>query len=157
MAKKKIKSVEQIIETPKNIAFYDDNGKVWGLTQRIITKNDKSYKELTDEEYALAMKYLSDDNYKVVIIDNVLTVVDRYTPEEIAEKNTTIEKERISTFAKSILSSNEFGGDWMLAFDNFDKYSKENQIDILNYRESLREVIRGNLDTLPDIPAWYKK
>lgn len=98
--------------------------------------------------------YDSNETTEVVELDNIVYNSDtkKYTPEFITEEqlNEAIYK-RDSQAAKIIAQGLLKDSDWRITQDKFAQYSSIQQENIVIYREQLREVVRGNSLTIPEL------
>lgn len=72
---------------------------------------------------------------------------------EIVVDNEEIVRQQKITEAKTLLTES----DWRVLSDKFKSYSSEKQAAIMDYREQLREVVRGNLVEVPQMPVLLKQ
>ncbi len=104
---------------------------------------------ITPEQHGEYLNALNSQLKDVVLVDGEIKIVDKYTHEELAQKEFEQAKIVLITKAQSLLNKNDYRQTKAIGC----MYSDEKKQAVLDYMEALREVIRqaelGNLTELP--------
>lgn len=122
----------QYFYSPKNQGFFIDAANS-NIPTDVIELTQEQYSEFFEKQATGKYTGVFDCKTKKFIY----TEINRDF-EDIAKQQRIIE-------AKSLLAAT----DWRMLADKFKSYAPEKQAAIIEYREQLREVVRGNRNTLP--------
>ena len=128
-----------MLYSPKQRAFYLDNVHYMNIPTDII--------EISNGQHSDYLEALNNDSKDIILVNGEIQIVDKYTPEELEDKQIERDKQLLINQAKALLRAS----DYRLIPDEYAELTTEQQTELLAYRAQLRLVARGESTELPTI------
>jgi quinolinate synthase len=142
--------VEYVEETrTRKVQAKDENGNLLFDIIEVTPLPNNAFVVLPEqhEEYLTALNSQLKD---IVLINGDIEIIDKFTDKELAEQKSEQDKQELIAQAQQLLSGNDYRQTKAL----LGLYTDEKKQSVLNYMESLREVIRQAREgVLIELPA----
>lgn len=102
---------------------------------------------ITNEQHEQYLTALNSQLKNITLVDGVIQIVDKYTPEELAAQEATQAAALLVSQATTLLRSS----DYRLIPDEYAELTTDQQTELVAYRAQLRLVARGESAELPTI------
>lgn len=103
---------------------------------------------ITNEQHEQYLTALNSQLQQVVLVDGEIQIVDKYTPEELAQKEAQENKQLLIAQANSQIHRDEHLWNNQILWN---RYTNEQKTILTNYYDDLIAVTRGESDILPTL------